>query len=78
METGSITTTLIKHIDISSFLHKKSGSFHVTISQSMVKCSEGGIVGGTVDVSSSLWNWKQELEMFYLNTVEQLFLFVEQ
>ena len=54
VEAGAIASSLIENVDICSFLHQEPSTVHVTLGQSMMESSEGGIVGGAVDISTGL------------------------
>ena len=54
MKTGAEASSFIEDIDVCSFLHQEPGALHVSLGQGVVQGGEGGIVGGSVDIRSSL------------------------
>ena len=58
MKTGSVAPSFIENIDVSASLDQQLGDLHVSLGQGVMERGEGGVVGGSVDVSSSLWRDK--------------------
>ena len=72
MEAGAVAAALVEHIDIRPLLHEQPrhlhtpmlphtehtapAHLHVPLGQGVVQGGEGGVVGGTADVSSRVLN----------------------
>merc|ERR1719400_1129807 len=68
VEAGAKASSLIENIQVRSFFNQYASTVPFGLGQGMMKRREGGVVGGSVDVSSSLKKWHNEVSMTSLTS----------